>query len=199
MLDVAGRLANDLGYEGTQISDIVKEARISKRAFYEHFESKGACFADLIRRARGMIMESMIAAAEQSLADGPGATFVGMLSAWVERLEQAPRLYAAMRGTHEPALDAAQSEGIDRISSVFAAAADILGTTLDRKELTEISRMLTWGAFGTFNPSAIDSTTKASSVSMVAIAMCRGFCLDDNVSAGLAKARRRGRPSRATA
>jgi len=47
MADVAA----SRGYAETTIADIVREAGVSKRTFYENFESKDACFLELYRAA----------------------------------------------------------------------------------------------------------------------------------------------------
>lgn len=46
------------GYRATTVADIVRQARTSKRTFYDHFASKDECFIDLLRAdMQGMIEE----------------------------------------------------------------------------------------------------------------------------------------------
>lgn len=49
LLQAMGSSAADRGFAGTTIADIVREAGVSKRTFYEHFASKEACFLALYR------------------------------------------------------------------------------------------------------------------------------------------------------
>jgi AcrR family transcriptional regulator len=184
LLDVAARLANKYGYDGTQISDIVAEAKVSKRAFYEHFDSKAECFADLIRKSRKTIIELMIAAAESSLGEGPHATFADMLGAWVMQLRTAPQLYVSMRGSHESALDQAQVEGIHAMAAIIAVAAAKLGSELDKEELIAASRVLTWGAFGVFDPHSIQQKAIDINVQLIASAICRSFGISEGGTSG---------------
>jgi AcrR family transcriptional regulator len=177
LLDVAGQLAEGVGYDGTQISDIVREARVSKRAFYEHWNSKDACFADLIRRSRAIIIESMIEAAMTNFDKGPQISIAAMLDAWVKQLRTAPHLYTAMRGAGEPALAAAQAEGMLQIASIFGVAALRLGTDLRNDELTTTSRLFTWGAYGMLNPDSIYAQSVDRVVQQMSRTMCAGFGL----------------------
>jgi AcrR family transcriptional regulator len=181
LLDVAGRLANETGYDGTQISDIVAEASVSKRTFYEHFTSKDDCFAHLIRNARCAIIEAMIATAEQALPRGPFATFYGMLDAWKRHLATRPHLYEAMRNSQKEALNAEQRAGITQMAEVVAVAAMRLGSGDPLAELRRSSRFFTWGAFAMLTPILVRGETFGEDISVMATAMCRGFGLDANV------------------
>jgi AcrR family transcriptional regulator len=181
LLDVAGRLANESGYEGTQISGIVREASVSKRTFYEHFTSKDDCFAHLIRNARSVIIEAMITATEDALPRGPFATFYGMLDAWKRHLATRPHLYEAMRNSHKEALDAEQRAGIAQMAEVVAVAAMRLGSSDPLAELRKSSHFFTWGAFAMLTPTLARGETFGEDISVMATAMCRGFGLDANV------------------
>lgn len=55
MADVAARK----GYADATIADIVREAGVSKRTFYENFESKDACFLALYRSASQAALEAL--------------------------------------------------------------------------------------------------------------------------------------------
>jgi AcrR family transcriptional regulator len=177
LLDVAGRLANELGYEGTQVSDIVREASVSKRTFYEHFSSKDDCFAHLIRNARVTIIDAMIAAAEDAAPFGPYETIRSMLDIWRRHLATRPRLYEAMRNSGEGVLDSEQYAGIVQIAEVFAAAAARLGAAGPPAELSRLSRYFAWGAFGLLDPVLAGGSTAREDVSAMATAMCRGYRL----------------------
>ncbi len=55
MADVAARK----GYAEATIADIVREAGVSKRTFYENFESKDACFLELYRSASHAALQAL--------------------------------------------------------------------------------------------------------------------------------------------
>lgn len=80
LLQGMAQVAARKGLAATTIADVVREAGVSKRTFYEHFGSKDACFLALYR------------------AVGAGAlrTLQGVVSAerpWQQQLEQALQAY----------------------------------------------------------------------------------------------------------
>jgi AcrR family transcriptional regulator len=56
------------GYQGTTIADIVKVARTSRSAFYEHFADKEDCFL----QAYGQMTRAFIGASLEAAAEQPG-------------------------------------------------------------------------------------------------------------------------------
>ncbi len=44
LLDAMARVVTEQGYDATTVADIVREARVSRRTFYEHFDDKEGCF-----------------------------------------------------------------------------------------------------------------------------------------------------------
>jgi AcrR family transcriptional regulator len=177
LLEVAGRLALELGYEGTQVADIVRVASFSKRTFYDHFDSKATCFVHLIRDARSIIIAAMIEAAEAAAPLGPHETFRRMLDAWRIQLATRPRLYAAMRSSQEAALWDEQRVGVDQMAEVFAVAAVRFGSTEAQEGLRRLSRYFTWGAFGVLSPVVMGEDSVEEDLSAMATALCRGFGL----------------------
>jgi AcrR family transcriptional regulator len=51
LLEGMARAVADKGYADTTIADIVREASVSRRTFYEHFEGKSECFVALYEAA----------------------------------------------------------------------------------------------------------------------------------------------------
>jgi AcrR family transcriptional regulator len=47
------------GLAGTQVADIVRHARASRRTFYNHFEDKEACFVELMRTTADAFLEAV--------------------------------------------------------------------------------------------------------------------------------------------
>ena len=57
------------GYHETSVDDVVARARMSKSAFYEHFESKEHCFREVLGQEGGELIHAVIGAALRG--DGP--------------------------------------------------------------------------------------------------------------------------------
>ncbi len=84
---VADRLLDGLassiverGYRDTTVADIVRQARTSKRTFYEQFASKETCLIELLRRNNVDLIASINAAADPE-------------SDWQSQIRQAVRAY----------------------------------------------------------------------------------------------------------
>jgi AcrR family transcriptional regulator len=79
----------DKGYAAATIADIVREARVSKRTFYEHFADKEACFLASYGAASEHILGVIAAAADaEAVADRIHAATVAYFAA----LEAEPAL-----------------------------------------------------------------------------------------------------------
>lgn len=59
LLHAMGSSAADRGFAATTIADIVREAGVSKRTFYEHFVSKEACFLALYRAVSASALRTL--------------------------------------------------------------------------------------------------------------------------------------------
>lgn len=75
ILDVAADLFVHYGYDKTTVSDIAREAGVSKGAIYLHFESKDALFEGLLIRELMTYQKNWLALIE---ADPKGGTIGGM-------------------------------------------------------------------------------------------------------------------------
>jgi len=56
LLDAALKLFSELGFHDTSVDEVVAQARTSKSAFYEHFESKEDCFRMLLDQEGGALI-----------------------------------------------------------------------------------------------------------------------------------------------
>lgn len=65
LLDAALQLFAELGFHDTSVDEVVAQARTSKSAFYEHFESKEDCFRVLLDQEGGALMATVQAAAKE--------------------------------------------------------------------------------------------------------------------------------------
>ncbi len=82
LLQAMAQLASDKGIAATTIADLVAEAGVSKRTFYEHFAGKEACFLALFRAASGSALRTL---REAVVPERP----------WQDQVEQALQAYFA--------------------------------------------------------------------------------------------------------
>ncbi|MCV7278736.1 TetR/AcrR family transcriptional regulator [Mycolicibacterium flavescens] len=64
LLDGLASSINERGYRDTTVADIVRDARTSKRTFYEQFASKEECLIELLRRNNDNLIASIVAAVD---------------------------------------------------------------------------------------------------------------------------------------
>lgn len=65
LLDGLAASIEAAGYRNTTVADIVRGARTSRRTFYEHFDSKEACFVALLTDANTAMIREISAAVDQ--------------------------------------------------------------------------------------------------------------------------------------
>jgi len=85
IVSVAARAIRRSGYDGTGVSDIMKEAGLTHGAFYAHFASRETMLAEAAGRA---CAESAAAAADVVASVPPGTALASMLSAYLSREHQ---------------------------------------------------------------------------------------------------------------
>ena len=105
------------GYQETTIADIVSLAETSRTAFYEHFESKEACFLAAYEQMAGAYIEALVASGREA-ATWEEALDVG-LSTYFEWFSERPEVAAAflveIRKVGPRALEA-RAEVLDRVT-----------------------------------------------------------------------------------
>ena len=90
LLQAMGSAAADKGFAATTIADIVREAGVSKRTFYEHFSSKEACFLALYRAVSASALRTL---SDALVPERPWQTQVeSALGAYFAHLSAGPRL-----------------------------------------------------------------------------------------------------------
>lgn len=94
ILDAAAQLIAHFGYDKTTVSDIAREAGISKGAVYLHFESKEALFEALLIREVMAYALNWLALLEQ---DENGGTLGGMYKSMLYALSDNPFMAAMFR------------------------------------------------------------------------------------------------------
>jgi AcrR family transcriptional regulator len=102
------------GYPGTTVADIVRRARTSRRTFYEHFDSREACFVALLTDANAEQVRQISAAVD---ANAPWRNQVRQaIEAWISSgesrsslmlswIRDVPSLGAAARRLQRDALE----------------------------------------------------------------------------------------------
>ena len=90
LLDALEESIAEDGYPRTTVADIVRRARTSRRTFYEHIESREACFVDLLTDANADQVTQISAAVD---ADSPWRDQVRQaIEAWISSGESRPSL-----------------------------------------------------------------------------------------------------------
>ncbi|MGX6447417.1 TetR/AcrR family transcriptional regulator [Patulibacter sp. S7RM1-6] len=125
LLRAIGTVVAEKGYAATTIADVVGEAHVSKRTFYEHFDDKLACFLESYRRGSGRLVRRLRAGAR---GDGP----------WPDRLRAALRAYLevlvdapAVTRTFTLEIQAAGPEALALRRRMHGATADALREAVD--------------------------------------------------------------------
>ncbi|WP_233213645.1 TetR/AcrR family transcriptional regulator [Mycobacterium hubeiense] len=78
------------GYQKTTVADIVRRARTSRRTFYEHFDSREACFVALLTEANAEQVKQIAAAVD---GNAPWRSQVRQaIEAWISSGESHPSL-----------------------------------------------------------------------------------------------------------
>src|SRR5947209_10611756 len=87
LLRAMASCASDLGYQNTTVADVVRVAKTSRSAFYEHFADKQECFLEVYSRTTA----AFIGAALESAA---------AVEPWHEKLEAGISTYFAWMAEH---------------------------------------------------------------------------------------------------
>lgn len=113
LLDALEASIADVGYPRTTVADVVRRARTSRRTFYEHFDSREACFVALLSEANAEQIRQISAAVD---ANAPWRSQVRQaIEAWISSgesrsalmvswIRDVPSLGAAARGLQRDAM-----------------------------------------------------------------------------------------------
>ena len=90
LLDALEQSIAEDGYPRTTVADIVRRAKTSRRTFYEHFDSREACFVALLHDANAEQVQQISAAVD---ARAPWRSQVRQaIEAWISTGESRPSL-----------------------------------------------------------------------------------------------------------
>ncbi|WP_245672226.1 TetR/AcrR family transcriptional regulator [Nocardia anaemiae] len=86
LLDAMAESVRDRGYRETTVADVVRNARTSRRTFYEHFESKQDCFIALLSERNSETIQQIYDAVDPA---APWRTQVRQaIEAWIHASDQ---------------------------------------------------------------------------------------------------------------
>ncbi|MGN7782303.1 TetR/AcrR family transcriptional regulator [Mycolicibacterium sp. 22603] len=89
MITALGEVLQDKGFAGTTVTDISERARVSKQTFYEHYDSKQACFLDAYARIHDRVS---LAASTLPAKSSPLDVFSAVLTNYLDTLSRDPAM-----------------------------------------------------------------------------------------------------------
>jgi AcrR family transcriptional regulator len=126
LLDAMADAVRERGYRETTVADVVRNARTSRRTFYEHFDSKQDCFIALLAERNNETIQQIYDAVD---ASAPWRTQVRQaIEAWIGASQQDPTITLAwIRDT--PALGEAARQVYHDAREAFIDLIQSLTTT----------------------------------------------------------------------
>jgi AcrR family transcriptional regulator len=88
LLDGLADSIADRGYRATTVADVVRNAKTSKRTFYDEFASKETCFVELLRANNEDLVTRITAAVDPEAT--PDEQVDAAVGAYVEHIESRP-------------------------------------------------------------------------------------------------------------
>jgi AcrR family transcriptional regulator len=148
LLQAAQDLGAEQGIGNTTISDIVRQAGVSKRVFYEHFTDKEACYVELARGLSAQYILSAAEAARTAVGLNHHAAVVVTLNG-LSKPHADPRLIAALRSEAPTgsALARAWDDHADAVAETLVALARSLGSRHPERNIRLAARLVVRGVF----------------------------------------------------
>ena len=91
LLDAVARVVAEKGYVASTVTDIVREAGVSRSTFYEQFAGKEACFLEAYRHGVDVLDARVGAAVRAADPSDWRAQLRAGIGAWLETLSSEPR------------------------------------------------------------------------------------------------------------
>jgi AcrR family transcriptional regulator len=98
LIDAAWRVFEEASEDRVTVADIVSEAGMSSRSFYQHFSSKEDLIAQMVEDVGGAILAAVAADFREPLAD-PAAQAARVLQTFLERLPSVAIDLTRLEGT----------------------------------------------------------------------------------------------------
>jgi AcrR family transcriptional regulator len=143
IVEAAGRLFGERGYDGTRLDDVAAAAGVTKPILYRHFEDKAALYLALLERHRDDLRSFTVP------ADGPlEERLRAVLEVWMEYVEThsyAWRMLFRDRGGG-PAIQGFRGEVHARARAVLAELIGALSESpIPPRELEPLAELLSMG------------------------------------------------------
>jgi AcrR family transcriptional regulator len=161
ILDAAAAVIIQLGYDKTTMSDIAREAGVSRRTIYLYFKGKEELFEELLYREYMQYAQTWL---EQIEADPRGGTFGGFYRATFRAVNSRPLIAAMLRrdprvvGNYLRKRDNLFSQMLSGVNTLafFQAQqeAGVIRQDIDAAVIEHIVEMLSYGqlTIGDFKP-----------------------------------------------
>jgi AcrR family transcriptional regulator len=170
LLNAAAKLLGDQGIGRTSVSAIVAKARVSKRTFYEHFESREDCFVELLKRITTAVARDLIRTAEEMRGDSSLEVVAAMLTIEISTFRSGEHMVSALfdvsrSGSSQKLVDEdVRSQQL--LGQVFAVAAWRLGSPLSTEQVRLTAQTLNY-ALGVQMRSSAPGILDVSSLTVV--------------------------------
>ncbi|RDI59706.1 TetR/AcrR family transcriptional regulator [Nocardia pseudobrasiliensis] len=92
LLDAATELFARQGFSGTSIEQICQQAYVGTKGFYDHFDSKEACYVALLEQITAQFQQRVLAVAVESAGLEWQPRVAAVIAAFVHALADDPRL-----------------------------------------------------------------------------------------------------------
>lgn len=89
LFEALATVMTENGYGNTTVNDLIKEAKVSRATFYQHFNSKHDCFASGQERMQRLVIDAILV--EAPTAGTPMQRFADMLDKYLNFLAGDPR------------------------------------------------------------------------------------------------------------
>jgi AcrR family transcriptional regulator len=139
----AERLFANKGFAATTVDEIVRQAHVSKPAFYRHYESKKALHMALLERHREELAVAALAVLEPRSGD-LASQLAAAIDAWFIHVEAHPYAWRLLfrDTTHDPELEALHRELQRRQRATDVALLRRFVPSLPPAELEPLAEMI---------------------------------------------------------
>lgn len=175
LLQAMAKVTADKGLSLTTIADIVREAGVSKRTFYEHFESKEACFLALFRAASGSALRTLREAVKP---DRPWQTQIEhALQAYFEHLAAGPGLMRVLFvDIHHLGLDGmrVRREVMQELADFMVSTVNHTGSLQGVEAFRTLTPVMALAAVGGINELVLREIEQGRAAELKKLAPCAG-------------------------
>lgn len=175
LLQAMAKVTADKGLSLTTIADIVREAGVSKRTFYEHFESKEACFLALFRAASGSALRTLREAVKP---DRPWQTQIEhALQAYFEHLAAGPGLMRVLFvDIHHLGLDGmrVRREVMQELADFMVSTVNHTGSLQGVEAFRTLTPVMALAAVGGINELVLREIEQGRAAELQKLAPCAG-------------------------